>query len=116
MTPEQKQTLLDFIEDTAYGVDFFNIEARKAAAAMKADLAAMCQKITAEALLADGWWRNPEWNDGWYSYSIDGAVIIDIRIIEPLRVGFFDSGDYAGFRGESMYDVRELVRLLGGAQ
>lgn len=108
MNVEHTKQLLDGVISAGGSDELIN--------ALRSELDAKLMPITAEALLADGWWRNPEWNDGWYSYSIDGAVIIDIRIIEPLRVGFFDSGDYAGFSGESMYDVRELVRILGGSQ
>lgn len=108
MTPEQKQKLLDFIEINASGFDYFDFELRKAAAAMLADIEAEITPITAEALLAHGW------------EDYGGGHYFNDKLMHTISEG--PSGlwwltvdlDHVRLNGlKTMYDVRELVRLLG---
>lgn len=78
----------------------------------KRDLAAMRQPITAEALLAAGWrivtldlYRCPD------KYG-DLFLFVEFDNGEPERVTF-NTHPFKNCR--TMYDLGELVRLLGGA-
>lgn len=87
--------------------------------AARADLAAMSTPITAEALLADGWdttYDSP--NSTAYVYK--GIEYLVEVVVSPAGTHVYanDAGmnDPRHLKNvATMYDLRELVRLLGGA-
>lgn len=103
MTPEQLRTLAD-MEDRLDAVTHAEQDACDAA---ENDIAAMRTPITAEALIADGW------------------VLIDNRVYSlndsylSMYVHLFSDGPVVTYRCRrlpavsTMYDLRELIRLLG---
>ena len=86
--------------------------------AAEADLAAMRQPITAEALLADGWTKRSPNTDYWWSK--DGVSITNDKGAGGTgRWSFYTQDDRSGFtraHPSNMHDLRELVRLLGKAK
>jgi len=114
MNADQSGTLLNFIEDTASGFDYFNFPLRKAAAQLKSDIDSMHQPITPGALVDAGWVRDEAWMPGWYSISLADDQTLDICIDGRLRFVINDPGDAFWFAVSNMYDLAELVRLLGG--
>jgi len=79
----------------------------------RADLAAMRQPITDAALVADGW--RHVFGD-WLSKIVNGREY-DIRLRSGNATDFLVDAMSLRVKGlATMYDLRELVRLLGGAQ
>lgn len=82
-----------------------------------ADLSAMRTPITAEALLAAGWHKEEYGIFDQYSHRSGVSVAID-KIDQKVSVyiGASESWDDVMVTGcATMYDLGELVRLLGGA-
>ena len=81
----------------------------------KRDLAAMRQPITAEALLAAGWKWDPQ--DREYTLTIPQKWTFFYNVeYSVLQVHCWDTESSVTVRTMSnMYDLGELVRLLGGA-
>lgn len=108
MTPEQWQKLYDGIEDFDGNSDAWD--------AFNADLAAMQTPITAEAMLAAGW----QWDtqDREYTQTIPQRWTFFYNIeYSCLQAHCWENESSIIVRGLStMYDLRELVRLLGGAK
>jgi hypothetical protein len=80
--------------------------------AMYADLAAMRQPITAEALVAAGWGHDECW------FDLPGSVVAVQQRDETTFDVYVIDGDISkqAEGANTMYDLRELVRLLGGAK
>ena len=88
--------------------------------AARADVAAMRQTITAEALAKESAWRETDgslygktWKWAWY----DGYGMLDLKIKtseDGRLLGVYGCHDRI-LSATTMYDLRELVRLLGGA-
>lgn len=105
MNAELWQELHDGIEDydgNSSAWDGFN-----------AALEAMRKPITPEALRADGWNAEPE---GTWSYRVDLLEWILIERRGDAWELITTAGVYPLTGVHNMYDVRELVRILGGAQ
>lgn len=77
----------------------------------RADLAAMHQKITAEALRADGWRRQYQTVDSFWR-KLDHHLFIEDGTVK-IWTGRVD-GAWVSTSAQNMHDLRELVRLLGG--
>lgn len=84
--------------------------------AMYADLAAMRQPITAEALVAAGWLRDTQ--DRKYTLTIEQRWTfyydIEHSRLQVHRLEWESSVVVIGL--SNMYDVRELLRIVGGAK
>jgi hypothetical protein len=117
MTPERFEHLVSYFCDNVVTVEGdYLLDVEKEA---RADLAAMRQPITAEALTDDGWILSPEeeayWtpdlannpNTVWVQPDGDNPAIVEVEwALEEQHIPFVDVA--------TMYDLRELVRLLGG--
>lgn len=117
MTPEQLDTLLDNANRGAFLAPSDPSAGYDARAAAASDLAAMRQPITAEALLADGWEGDKDYK------PVSGECVYWLnRPYRTCQVMMIVAGGatavYVGTRWmqgvSTMYDLRELVRLLGG--
>lgn len=122
MNAEQSDILLNFIEDAASGFDYFNFPLRKSAAQLKAEMEAMRTPITAEALTAAGWMSKTHIGNTVYfreGPELDYDILVwvnDDGTLESVRL-WSDEADGAHELPavQTMYDLGELVRLLGGA-
>lgn len=109
MKAEQQMTIRKYLGRCEFDDDEFFA----AVDAFDADLRAMQTPITAGALLADGW--NNDRDNRW-SYRVDLLEWIIIEIVgdEARLIGAVDCYTLPGCK--TMYDLRELVRLLGGVK
>ena len=108
MTPKQLEILID------YGDASDNVSAYDpmAMAAARAELAAMRQPITAEALTAAGWGHDECW------FDLPGSIVaVQQRDKTTFDVYVIDGDISKWAEGtQTMHDLAELVRLLGGAK
>lgn len=121
MTPEQIETALDFVKRTMSGFDYFDTVSMKAFAALEADGEAMQTPITADALVADGWncvylstreyWELLKENA---QGTVDSVLSVKLPDSESGHLYVYFFGNFVETYAKTMYDLRELVRLLGG--
>lgn len=119
MTPEQLEELADCADMGGY----IGVELAEAIDAARADLAAMRQPITAEALVKAGWKESAR-----PTVRRSGVVIFRNKDCSGIAaVGVFENGkifgdfeiEAAGFlcrNVTTMYQLGQLVELLGGAE
>lgn len=114
MTPEHLEELANAVE----GLEIVWPDQLEAMNAARAELSAMRQPITAEALLADGW------DERWKWFLLDGRFRMcwsdddnrwEFEIGRVSDSGAFMHGVIIA-SPSNMHDLRELVRLLGGAK
>lgn len=111
MTPEQIEEIIDGSASDDPDCEM------KAIDAARADLAAMRQPITAEALLEDGWRLDYEiaskGNFTGRKLFVFGDRLIGVSIWDDgdSCLYYKGNGDYIPMPS-NMYDLRELVRLL----
>jgi hypothetical protein len=119
MTPEQLDVLLAIANKGAYLAPSDPSAGFEARASAASDLASMRQPITADNLNDSGWVISPEeeayWtpalannpNTVWVQPDGDNPAIVEVEwALEEQHIPFVDV--------RTMYDLRELVRLLGG--
>ncbi|HRE27612.1 MAG TPA: hypothetical protein PK954_13325 [Anaerolineales bacterium] len=83
--------------------------------AVAEDLDAMRTLITVEAMKAEGWRHTKgSVHDWFYRGKVAVAIVGETFRVETSRDLFDEPMAIQGV--ENMYDLRELVRLLGGAQ
>jgi len=111
MTPEQLDELLAIADRGAYLAPSDPSAGFDARAAASSDLAAMRQPITAEALTAAGW---VEQSTGMYRR---GPVFVEwMPNMPPIVVVVMSDQSEIVPWPTNMYDLAELVRLLGGGK
>lgn len=115
MTPKQLEILIDY-GDASDNVSAYDPMVMNAA---RADLAAMRQPITAEALLADGWEVIPGAID-WYRRVRPDPEFFDVYIgpdptgVIRAAVDHNDTGVPEWLDGlKTMHDLYELLRIVG---
>lgn len=88
-------------------------------AAARADLAAMRAPITAEALVAAGWKQASGDDMVYFTMKAGPCLEIEFNLADEwsVTIDMPEAMSSILFRGvRTMYDLRELVRLLGGAK
>ena len=116
MTPEHIETIIAVHNFS----DVPRKEYRDAIDALRVDLYRMRQPITAEALRADGWFES--WSLGEAACYLHEAIssLIEVSIdhgkvtVYANDAGMDDPRELPNV--QNMHDLRELVRLLGGAK
>lgn len=106
LTPEQLERVRDYALGGGIDGDGHPLDP------IDADLAAMRQPITAEALVAAGWGHDECW------FDLPGSVVAVQQRDETTFDVYVIDGDISkqAEGANTMYDLRELVRLLGGAK
>ncbi len=115
MTPERFGHLVTYFCDNVVTVDGDYLRAVEEEA--KADLVAMRQPITADALTAAGWKKRSPNTDYWWSKDMV-SITNDKGTGGSGRWTFYLYESRTGVtrcHPENMYDLTELVRLLGGS-
>lgn len=118
MNDKQLTNIIKWTEDGWYAISGGDAEADKSLFAARADLAAMHTPITPDTLDEDGWVFSPEecayWTPKlekctktvWVEPEGDNAIVEVEWHLEDQHMPFPDV--------TTMYDLNELVRLLGG--
>lgn len=110
----------EIILDLATKGERYSAEEFAATRAAEVEMSARLTPITAEALLADGWVTTYD-SPNCTAYAYRGIEYIVEVVVSPSGTHVYanDSGrsDPRHLKNVvTMYDLRELVRLLGGAQ
>lgn len=96
--------------------DFDEMCAAKAQAV--ADLAAMRQPITAEALKAAGWHCIYASRDDYWELLREAGdevlTVAELRLFHTAAIDLRVRGNWVQTHATTMYDLGELVRLIGG--
>lgn len=116
MDDKQLEEIIQYAENGWFDTEIAPVTYAPAFVAARADLAAKRQPITAESLRAAGWkessveriWDYP--SDQWDALWQIQVVTQDDGSLERVR-----NIDGYSINASTMYDLGELVRLLGGA-
>ena len=113
MDDKQLEEIIQYAECGWYDSEAAPVTYAPSFVAARADLAAMRTPITAEALLAAGWERQYKTVDAFWRMPGHHLFIEDGTI--KIWIGRVD-GVWASTNAQTMHDLAQLVRLLGGAQ
>lgn len=117
MNDDQLERLLWMATHTVVGIDDADDATFLAA---RSTIAAMRQPITAEALLADGWTEDTgKYGGTEYRRDIEESIAVVVWFANGracVNVVHCETRHVELRGAENMHDLRELVRLLGGAK
>lgn len=108
----------EIILDLATKGERYSAEEFAATRAAEVEMAARLTPITPEALLADGWKQASGDDMVYFTMQAGQCLEVEFNIAEEWSVTIDMPEAMTGilFRGvRNMHDLRELVRLLGGA-
>lgn len=115
MTPEQLEELADCADMGGY----IGVELAEAIDAARADLAAMRQPITAEALVKAGWTEDAsKFGGGEYTHALNDNERVSVWFANEAPVTAIISMERSFYPKSvaTMYQLGQLVELLGVAK
>lgn len=119
MNAEQLEELLAIANRGAFLAPSDASAGFAARAAAASDLAAKLQPITAEALLSDGWHCIYASRDDYWELLREAGdevlTVAELRLFHTAAIDINVRGNWVQAHATTMYDLGELVRLLGGA-